>query len=594
MHSIIHILMTPWRHRVDFFLAIWVTMTVVAAALAAWLIGGPASARHRQGGGAVMTLPAESRPWRSRGAWLALGVFGAFLAFYIAVLLAWENFSYYDNSQFTLFTLRGIAFPPPIWIAAGRFFPLACQEFNLMGHPGASALAYHAFAILELVAVVIVLLNLDRQLNLAPRVCLIACILLAPSIVISFGGLIYPERNIVLWLVCLAFSVRAFDDNQSTFAAVTAVVCAQFMLYYKETAFLLLWGFAAGRLLLRCRDAQRPGWDFRKLRDKGNRLDLCLGALGLLFLLYYASVMASHSSLQYAQQHRRPLPQVVLDYVKMDLLAWLFVGVVIGRVYLIWKRKVEPSLLWDGLACGGLAYFGGFLGLRMFAAYYLAPVDVIAILYIGRWVFLSWEKLRMGSRFAITTALIAVLAQNIALSSFREFYRKNLLLANAEIADVIKARYQAAPGPDLRLYFPFASPYTAMEFGAYLSYCGLPVEGVEAGRPGSGAVELFSPALTKDGPLQDYRSVMGHAARAPKPGDLVIVLPDDNASDALIAPYREGRDVLLYYQPSPRLPGWMRPVMRDLHIASPVFVYTALPDDWLQSSVTLWQNPKKP
>ena len=69
----------------------------------------------------------------------------------------------------------------------------------------------------------------------------------------------------------LVLSVRRFEQTKSIAWAVAAVVCAQIMLYYKETAFLLLFGFAAGRLILRLRNAQNAamgspstlGWESR-------------------------------------------------------------------------------------------------------------------------------------------------------------------------------------------------------------------------------------------------------------------------------------------------------------------------------------------
>jgi hypothetical protein len=53
--------------------------------------------------------------------------------------------------------------------------------------------------------------------------------------------------------------------------------------------------------------------------------------------------------------------ELVLGYLRIDLLAWLFVAVVLGRIYLILPHRVAPLLLWDGIAFGGVAYFFGFL-----------------------------------------------------------------------------------------------------------------------------------------------------------------------------------------------------------------------------------------
>jgi len=151
----------------------------------------------------------------------------------------------------------------------------------------------------------------------------------------SFGALILAERNVLFFLACLVLSVKRFEQTRSTAWAVTAVVCAQSMIYFKETAFLLVLGFAVGRLILRCRNIREAGWDYDRLSDKESRLDLCLASLGVLFCAYYFALMGIHPNMNYAVTHSQPRTQVVLGYIRVDLLAWLFVAVVLVRIYLI-------------------------------------------------------------------------------------------------------------------------------------------------------------------------------------------------------------------------------------------------------------------
>jgi hypothetical protein len=281
----------------------------------------------------------------------------AFLASYIALTLAWEDFAYYDNSFFTLGPLKGHSVGLPIWREEGRFFPLGFQEFNLIRHFTDTITGYYVLPIAQLLIFACILLMLDDELSIATRATLAVLALLTPSILISFSGLIFPERNVLFFLACLVLSVKRFEQTQSTAWAVAAAVCAQIMIYYKETAFLLLLGFAAGRLLLRCRNARHAGWDYDRLWDKEGRLDLCLAGLAVLFLLYYFGVMGFHQNMHYASVRRQPLVETLLAYVRLDLLAWLFVAAVVGRIYLILSHRGSPLPLWDGLAFGGVACF---------------------------------------------------------------------------------------------------------------------------------------------------------------------------------------------------------------------------------------------
>jgi hypothetical protein len=580
-----------WRHRVEWFWQIWMTLSIASAVISALLVRMWGSLSFQQGDTVPASAATKQPSAWSRVAGLAIILFCLFTAGYIALILAGERFDYYDNSQLTLYSLKGHNYPPPIWIGLGRFFPLAFQEFNVIQHFSRTVFAYHALPIFELIVVCLLLLTLDRELKMTARICLAVFLLLTPGMVISFGGLIYPERNVIFWLLLLATFVDCFDKRPTATMAAAAIISAQFLLYYKETAFLFLWGFAVGRLLIRCRNARQPGWDFSRLREKSSCLDLCLFSLGILFLLYYGTVMFRNTHLQYANQRRLPEIEMLLSYLKMDLLAWLFVAVVIGRAYLIWKRRIMPLPLWEGLAYGASTYFAAFLGLRIFSAYYLAPVDVIAVLYLGRLIVLSWTKQHVWSRIAITMAFCAVLLQSISLSTFRVYERKNLIREKDQIASVIRSRYQESGQTPLRLYFPYATPHLTMEFAAYLSYREIPIEGVEAGPDVKTNVVLVCRALAATGPLQDYQGIIGHAGSMPKPDDLVIILPDDIISHAEVDSYVRGGDLLFSSEPQPSLPHAVFQFFSHCHIASPEFDKKTIPDHWLCSSVTEWKQP---
>jgi hypothetical protein len=524
----------------------------------------------------------------SRGAVVALTLLALFLVGHIVLTLTWEDFAYGDNSMFTLGTLKGHDKVPPIWPQRGRFYPLGQQEFNLIRHFTRTAVGYHALPILQLLALCGLLLILDEELGITARAALTAFALVTPGIVMNFGGLIHVERNVVLWLVCLVLFIKRFEKTQATAWAVAAVVSAQIMIYYKETAFLLLGGLTVGRLVLRCWNADRAGWDYERLRDKESRLDLCLLSLAVLFLLNYVFAMFPNLHMQYAHEHTAPAAKVVLAYIGFDLLVWLFVALVLGRAYLILRRRVPPLPLWDGLAFGGMACFTAYLYLGIFSDHYLAPVELIAVLYVGRFAILSWGRRSLGSKVAIMALLGAVLFQDVSVSAFGVFERKNVIHGKAEIARVIKARYQSGAGNVQRLFFPFATPYWVMEFGAYLSYRGVPVEGVPAESAGLNSVALVSRAVAKDGPCVGYRSPVCHAGSSPDPGDLVIVLPDDYASLSETTPYLSGGELLFSYEPRPRIPPWLYPLVGPFRVASSAFLPIKHPDRWLHASVTAW------
>jgi hypothetical protein len=310
----------------------------------------------------------------------------------------------------------------------------------------------------------------------------------------------------------------------------------------------------------------------------------------MLFVLCYLGAMRFHPNMNYAAAAQIPRAQLALGYLRVDLLVWLFMAVVLGRIYLILRRRVVPSLLWDGLAIGGAACFLSYLYLSIFGVYYLAPVDLIAILYVGRLAVLSWEKMSSWGKIAATLLACVVLFQHVLVSAFAVFERKNIIHAKAEIASTVKTRYWDGAGKDLRLFFPFANPYVIMEFASYLTYRGVPVEGAMNEASGLGSVILTTTrAIAEDGPCVEWTSIRCRAVDGgPAPGDLVIVLPDDEASLAEAAISREQGERLFSYEPYPFIPQWLHSLFASLYIGPETrYRHDTIPDRWMYASVTI-------
>jgi hypothetical protein len=574
------------------FYIVWTTVTAAAVIYVAWVVGHATTPGVQQVKIAPIRHTRTPRSvWRGRLTALALA---AFLVCYIALILRWEDFAYYDNSALTSVTLLGSDLWPSIARGGGRFFPLAQQEFDLIRRLTDTNTGYHLLPIAQLLIFSFILLILDSELDITARAALAVLALLTPSIVIGFSELLVPERNILFFLACLALSVKRFEQTKSIAWAVAAAVCAQFMIYYKETAFVLLLGFAVGRLILRCRNGRDATWDYDRLWDKESRLDLCFAGLAVLFLLFYFAVVGIHGNMNYAVEHRQPLGEIVLAYLRLDLLAWLLLAVVLGRIYLILRHRATPSPLWDGLAFGGVACLLAYVvGLRMFGAIYLAPVDLIAVLYVGRFAVLSWKKMRWWGKLTATMLAFTVVLQDVSFSAFAVFERKNDIRAKAAIASVVKTQYRSGTGNVLRLFFPFASPYVIMEFGSYLNYRGVPVEGAVGTAGGLGRVVLATRAFAQDGPCFGGAGITCRAVGGPAPGDLVIVLPDDEASLVEASVYRERGELLLFYEPRPPIPHWLYSLAADLvgsiTIAAVRFTHKTLSDRWMDASVTVWE-----
>ncbi len=162
--------------------------------------------------------------------------------------------------------------------------------------------------------------------------------------------------------------------------------------------------------------------------------------MAVVYLVYYLAAMYPVFGMGYSDESRLPLTQVLVTYIALDVLVWIFVAVAVTRAFLILRQRVAPSPFWDGLAVGGVCCFFSYIVLHMQSAYYLAPVDLIAVLYLGRLALLSIDKMHLTMRLGTLGVLSLVVLQDSSLSAFRMYERKNVIHAKAEIGRVIRER----------------------------------------------------------------------------------------------------------------------------------------------------------
>src|SRR6202035_587534 len=253
--------------------------------------------------------------------------------------------------------------------------------------------------------------------------------------------------------------------------------------------------------------------------------------------------------------------------------------------------RVAPWLLWDALAAGGVACFLAYIYLGMFRVYYIAPVDLIAVLYVGRFAVLSWKKMPSWGKIAAIPLALIISFQGVLVSTFAIFEKKNVIQGKVEISSLVETQSRRNSGKQLRLFFPFAGGYAIMEFAAYLNSRGIAVEGADDKAPGLNDVVLAEARRARaanspggpaeDGPCVEWRSIWCQVVNGPAPGDLVIVLPDDGASFAEASPYRNEGILLLYSKPRLPIPQWLQWLFDRLPVGSQSsYRNVALPDRW--------------
>jgi hypothetical protein len=104
---------------------------------------------------------------------------------------------------------------------------------------------------------------------------------------------------------------------------------------------------------------------------------------------------------------------------------------------------------------------------------------------------------------------------------------------------------------------------------------------------------LLQPQAQLTWPLCQLDQLSCRAFSGPDRGDLVIVLPGDEASLADASAYRAQGEQLFSYEPRRRIPQWLRSLVRNLvgnlRMTLPIFVHKMLSDRSMDASVTLWR-----
>ncbi len=514
---------------------------------------------------------------------LILGFFLAFLSFYIYLILYNEDFAYYDESQYLLTTLRGRNFPAPIWISQGRFWPLGHQEFNLIRVLTQAPVGYHIFPILQLLIVVATLFIFLIDFPVWFRISLITIITLTPSFVISFFGLVYPERNIIFWLIILLVCFQYFLKTRCRLYFCGTLIAAQFALFYKEPIFLLIGGFAGNRLLLqgfleRSLLQRRGYYQFLK----NHCLEVGLLILTGIYLLLYLSIFLPYMNFEYARSISNDIFSILVSYLKLDLLLDIFIVAIISRlIYLIYSRQL-PNSFWDSLAVGTFLYFLSYIKLQIFNSYYMAPVDFIAILYLGQWVYPVFKEKKVAYSLMTTLVIFLIVGRNTAYSFYNIAARKNFINGKTQLTQFIIEYTQKGSERHRILFFPYSTGYDIMEVSAFLEYKGLKL--AKHDPPKSTDKLILTVKSPEEFPVKnrciDYeRSLKCFQAKYPQSGDLIIVLANDKISTKELIKLKQESTLLFHYQP--RL-SFVKKIL-------PLFFFDSKPDTWFH--IYVFQKP---
>jgi hypothetical protein len=491
----------------------------------------------------------------------------------LLLLLLWgADFAYHDDDTLLEFSVSGRNWPVAIWPSLGRYFPLASQEFNGLAHIAATPTIYYGFIALQLVAFCIILNMALSEIGIHWRILAAALILWVSGSAIVFLEAIYPERNIAFWLLALVLALKRFDESPSRLNILTALIAAQFAMYYKEPVFLIIVTLAVVRLFVLGRGSNRLSWQWLQSRP------LEVGLLGLSlvfasqFLLSLGGLIGSGSEVgnSYVANATVGPVQAGLQYLRMDPVLWFFAGGVLVRL-VRHRRKADMEPVWDAIALAALIYFGALVALGLGADRYMPPVDLLGALFAVRQVAALVME-RPALRGWTVGLAIGVTVVTFMSGAFRVAEHHSVTSGTARLSDFV-AEYASSRQEPVRLYFPSSLDWRIMNFASNLRYRHADI---------LDKVRFAGPQDFAEGMCVWYAPYRCEQASKPVPGDLIIHLPDDNdRNDA------EGssRAPLFRYSWLPfEIPGL---IGRIFYVEAPLYTGSPMPRRWLEATVEL-------
>lgn len=441
----------------------------------------------------------------------------------------------------------------PIWPATGRFFPLALQEYNLLALIQRSAVVYHAFSILELFVVLICCMRILDDVPGWLRCCAMLFMLVLPSFVVAFFGIVYPERDIIVWLGLWMVCLRSFDRTRSRFAFCGAIIAAQCVVYYKEPAFVIIGGFAGARLAIEAvqRREMLRRREYARFASE-HLLEIAHLIIAAIFVVVYWLVVARHVTNTYAVAAGLPnaVRNALASYARSDWLLDALAAVLIGRlVYSIARRRpLDP--LWEPLAIAALAYAMAFVKLGLTRDYYVGPADFVGVLYLTRLAFIGLSGQPRRVAVLAGVAIAFAFQRNVSSAATRLANRKEYVQGVVRFTTFLRAYASSHGRTAVQLYFPNVGGFELMELSSYLQF-----KGFDAGLAPSPSSASRTAFVMKTAhrypddrclPPEPFRCIY---APAPQPGDLVVYLAGRELSARTLDSLNTASYEVFHYRP---------------------------------------------
>ena len=317
-----------------------------------------------------------------------------------------------DNHHFISKTFQGIPFGSYVMPELGRFVPLTAQEYEFAARMFApSAKLFYLINAAKIAACGILLLGLLLSIGAGPAA--IAILWSVTMLSVGFGNAAYRlhvgEFNLFALTLLLTWCAVRIDRGpkmpvtRQRIVEGLAILAAGVGMFYKETAFVLVFAFGLAEHVRHRRQGVKDA----------SVIALGLLSVSLVYVVGYVSWRAMVVTGSYSVFHAMEPGRAIALFLRSD--PFLMVGILPLAGYRFWTILRDPRrhTIYDSCLVASAALLLGYVILGMHATYYLLPAYGFAVCGVAGFL-VSCQKaaaraaLILGAACAAYSAPIAI------------------------------------------------------------------------------------------------------------------------------------------------------------------------------------------
>lgn len=335
------------------------------------------------------------------------------ILFYLVNIAIYPNFGVIDDHTLLSTLFIGKQIPFFILPEIGRFYPLDAQELNIISSIfGISADIFYIFSgIFAFILICCVFFALNRFLrNKIHSLFWILIILFSPAFATSFLRLFVPEKLESVFFAIFIFSFIRFCDTNRFIFFVSALISANFALYYKEVAFIMLGGFCFFYVL----------FSYKQKNKNPKILSLLLLFSCVVWVVaYYVFVLSvKTTSGNYGDTPYNVITVFFKNIVNYTLSEpFLFIGIfalLVFRFYLVSFKHCKINPILDSALIASALHSLAYFALNIYSFHYPLPAYIFGIIPLAFY-------LREYFKYLFVKFLIAICAFVWLFNAFPAF-----------------------------------------------------------------------------------------------------------------------------------------------------------------------------